>query len=218
MYQTILFDLDGTITDSAPGIINSAAYALNKFGIAVEDRSSLRRFIGPPLQQSFMQFYGLSADEGKLGIKYYREYYTDKGIFENALYDGIPELLRELKAAGKRVLLATSKPEVFAVQILEHFGVAQHFDRIAGATLDEKRVEKPDVIAYALESAGTTDLTQTVMVGDRKHDILGAKQFGMDSIGVLYGYGDRAELQNAGATHIVDSVAALGELLFQSHS
>lgn len=213
MYQTILFDLDGTITDSAPGIINSAAYALNKFGIPVEDRSTLRRFIGPPLQQSFMQFYGLSADEGKLGIKYYREYYTAKGIFENALYDGIPELLGALKAAGKRVLLATSKPESFAVQILEHFGIAQYFDLIAGATLDEKRVEKPDVIAYALASAGITEVSQCVMVGDRKHDILGANQFGMDSVGVLYGYGDLAELAGTGATHIVESVTALGELL-----
>ena len=213
MYQTILFDLDGTITDSAPGIINSVAHALQKFGIPVEDRSTLRRFIGPPLQQSFMQFYGLSADEGKLGIKYYREYYTTKGIFENALYDGIPELLGALKAAGKRVLLATSKPEPFAVQILEHFGIAQYFDLIAGATLDEKRVEKPDVIAYALQCAGISDLTQCVMVGDRKHDILGANQFGMDSVGVLYGYGDMAELTGAGATHIVESVAALGELL-----
>ena len=213
MYQTILFDLDGTITDSAPGIINSAAYALNKFGIPVEDRSTLRRFIGPPLQQSFMQFYGLSADEGKLGIKYYREYYTTKGIFENALYDGIPELLGALKAAGKRVLLATSKPEPFAVQILEHFGIAQYFDLIAGATLDEKRVEKPDVIAYALASAGITEVSQCVMVGDRKHDILGANQFGMDSVGVLYGYGDEAELAGAGATHIVEGVTALGELL-----
>lgn len=208
-YQAVLFDLDGTVTDSAPGITNSAAYALEKFGIHVEDKDTLRPFIGPPLLDSFARFYGFTAEQSRQAVVYYREYYRDRGIYENAVYDGMEELLQSLRAAGK-ILLATSKPEQFAIQILEHFHIAEYFDVIAGATMDETRTDKADVIAYALEKAGIADPSAAVMVGDREYDVLGAKAFGMDCIGVLYGFGSRAELEQAGARYLAETVEEIG--------
>lgn len=213
MYQTVLFDLDGTLTDSGLGITNAVAYALKKFGIQEKDRSKLNVFVGPPLKDSFARYYGLSSEDCERGIAYYREYYQDKGLFENEVYPGIPELLKDLKAAGRRVILATSKPEFFTRQIMEHFQLDQYFDLIAGASMDEKRVEKADVIRYALEKAGITDVTNAVMTGDREYDILGARENGMDSIGVLYGYGSREELEAAGAGQIVETVEELRKIL-----
>lgn len=206
MYKTILFDLDGTLTDPGVGITNSVAYALRKWNIEVEDRTSLYKFIGPPLQDSFMKYYDFDRDQSMQAIKYYREYFADKGIFENELYAGIEELLSQLKASGKAVGVATSKPEEFAVRILEHFHIDQYFDFVAGASMDETRNKKADVIAYGLDKYGITDLASTVMIGDREHDVLGAKQLGLDSIGVLYGYGDYEELKKAGATYIAETV------------
>lgn len=207
MYKTVLFDLDGTLTDPGIGITNSVMYALDKFGIKVEDRTSLYKFIGPPLKESYAKYYHFSDEEVNRAVVYYREYFSEKGIFENILYDGIAEVLDRIKSSGRKIILATSKPDKFAIQILEHFGIDQYFDFVAAATMDETRTGKAEVISYAIESCNITDLRSTVMVGDRENDILGAKAFGIDSIGVLYGYGSREELQSAGAAYLADSVA-----------
>ena len=207
-YQYLLFDLDGTLTDSSAGITNSVAYALKKFGIEVEDRSTLFPFIGPPLIETFMRLYHMSYEDGLRAVEYYREYFGDRGIFENAPYEGIAEMLSFLQSAGKRLILATSKPEVYARRILEHFDLDKYFHFIAGATFDESRSEKWDVIEYALTSCNI-DRTTAVMIGDRKHDMIGAKKTGLDAIGVLWGFGDRAELEETGADIILESVADL---------
>ncbi|MBQ6876302.1 MAG: HAD family hydrolase [Lachnospiraceae bacterium] len=206
MYNTILFDLDGTLTDPGLGITNSAAYALKKHGIEVADRTVLYPFIGPPLLDSFQRFYGFSEEQSEQAVADYREYFREKGLFENEVYSGVEELLQRLKESGKRLIIATSKPEEFAVKILKHFGLASYFDYIVGATMDSSRSKKGDVIAYALEVCGITDKTDVVMVGDREHDVLGAKENGLDSVGVLYGYGSREELEKAGATCVAETV------------
>lgn len=205
-YEVVLFDLDGTLTDPGVGITNSVAYALEKYGILNEDRTELYKFIGPPLHESFEAFYGFSKEKAMEAVAYYREYYSDRGIFENMVYEGIEELLAQLKEAGKTLLVATSKPEMFARMILEHFGLTKYFDYIAGSNMDGSRTKKDEVISYALMAGNVTDLSKAVMVGDREHDILGAKKVGVDSIGVLYGYGSMEELINAGADMIVERV------------
>ena len=212
MYNTILFYLDGTLTDPAVGITNSVAYALEKYGIKVEDRKSLYSCIGPPLNDSFVKYYAFTPEKAMEAIMVYREYFRDKGIFENEVYEGIPELLEKIKKSGRKIVLATSKPEEFAVRILEHFDLAKYFDVVAGASMDEKRNKKGDVIKYAIEKGGfSTD--DAVMIGDREHDIYGARENGIPSIGVLFGYGDREELEKAGADMIADRVADIYELL-----
>lgn len=205
MYQIILFDLDGTITDPGVGITNSVAYALKKWNITVSDRNDLYKFIGPPLQDSFREFYQFSPEECHQAVEYYREYYSQKGIFENKVYPDIEETLQLLKQANKKLLIATSKPEDYAVQILEHFHLAKYFDHICGANMDGTRTKKSDVINYALNTAGFSNPSQVIMVGDRKHDILGAKENRIDSVGVLFGYGNLDELQDAGATYIAQT-------------
>lgn len=212
MFKTILFDLDGTLTDPAEGITNSVAYALEKYGIKVEDRKSLYTFIGPPLNDSFMKYYGFSAEKAMDAIMVYREYFREKGIFENEVYDGIPELLARIKETGRKIVLATSKPEEFAVRILEHFDLMKYFDVVAGASMDEKRNKKGDVIKYAMEKGGFT-AEEAVMIGDREHDIYGAKENGLMSIGVLFGFGSEDELKQAGADYIAASVEEIFELL-----
>ncbi len=206
MYQTILFDLDGTVTDPGVGITNSVAYALDKFGIEVPDKIRLYKFIGPPLSDSFAQYYGFSEEQCDLAVKYYREYFTETGIYENKLYDGMERLLEKIKTAGKGIVLATSKPEEFAERILKYFHVDHYFDFIAGATMDGIRGRKADVISYALENCAAKDLSGTVMVGDREYDIFGAREAGIASIGVLYGYGSEKELRSAGADAIAETV------------
>ena len=206
MYDIVLFDLDGTLTDPGEGITNSVAYALEKFNIIVEDKTELYNFIGPPLIDSFMKYYGMNYEDGLKAVEYYREYFGVKGIFENRVFDGIHEMLERVKKSGRTISLATSKPEVYAKRILEHFNLKKYFDFVGGATMDESRSKKSDVIKHTLQQLGVTDKSRVVMVGDRHHDIDGANQNGLDSIGVLFGYGDRAELQNAGATYIAESV------------
>ncbi len=213
MYKTILFDLDGTLTDPAEGITHSVMYALRKWGIAVEDRRELFRFIGPPLKDSFMTYYGFSEADAERAVEEYRVYFRDKGKFENTVYPGIPDMLRTLKEAGRTLAIATSKPEVFAREILAHFGLADYFTVIAGATMDGTRSGKADVVAYALERLGYPGRATTVMVGDRHHDIEGANAHLLDSIAVLWGYGDEAEHKAAGATHIVKTISTLEDLL-----
>lgn len=208
MFENILFDLDGTLTDPAEGITNSVRYALAKFGIGVKDARELYKFIGPPLLDSFADFYGFSRADAVTALAFYREYFADKGIFENAVYPDIPHVLAELAARGKRLILATSKPEEYAARILEHFSLNGYFDFVGGASMDETRSKKADVIAYALNSCGIGDggKSTTVMIGDRLHDIVGAKENGLHSVGVLYGYGSREELTAAGATYIAETV------------
>ena len=210
----ILFDLDGTLTDPGMGITNSVMHALTHFGITVTDRTQLYRFIGPPLMDSFMEYYGLTEEQAVEAVRVYREYFADKGWAENTVYSGIEALLADLVAAGKMLLVATSKPQIFAERILVHFGLDKYFTHICGVALQAPRgYSKADVIRDALDRAGVSDLTTAVMVGDRHHDIDGAKVVGMDSIGVLYGYGDRTEHEAAGADAIAESVAELKAML-----
>lgn len=206
MYKYILFDLDGTLTNPEIGITNCVMYALEKYGIKVEDRKSLHPFIGPPLLESFQRFYGFSEEQSAQAVKYYRERFSVEGLFENEVYEGVPELLQQLKDRGVVIVLATSKPEEYAVRILQHFDLEKYFDYIAGATMDGSRGEKADVIAYALQISGVEDVSEALMVGDRNYDILGAKANGLDSMGVLFGFGDYEELHAAGADYIVERV------------
>lgn len=215
-YEYMLFDLDGTMVDSGTGITNSVMYALKKYGIDVKDRSELYKFIGPPLYDSFENYYGLTKEEAVAAVEYYREYYRTRGIFENLLYDGIKVLLKMLKDSGRTLIVATSKPTVFSKQILEHFDIAKHFTYIAGSNLDGTMVKKDEVIKRAIESCGITDLSKTVMIGDREHDVIGAKRMGVPSIGVLYGYGNRNELERAGADFIADTVDDVRSILIKS--
>lgn len=209
-YETILFDLDGTITDPAEGITNSVAYSLKSYGIEVEDKRELYSFIGPPLYASFMKYYGFSEQKALEAVDKYREYYSTKGVFECILYPHIEKLLKNLHSSGKKLILATSKPEFFAKQILEHFKINKYFDFLAGATMDSHRVEKADIIKYASK---ITDISSGIMIGDREFDIIGAKTMGLSSIGVTYGYGSREELEKAGADIICESVESIEKIL-----
>lgn len=211
-YKYIFFDLDGTLTEPKVGITKSVAYALEYYGIHVEDLDSLCKFIGPPLKDSFMKYYGFDDAKAEEAVEKYREYFRPYGVYENEMYEGVDKLLKTLKECGKVIVLATSKPTVFAQTILDYFHLDTYFDHVIGSELDGSRVKKGDVIAYALMQAGVTDRSEVLMIGDREHDILGAKQNGLDSIGVLYGHGDRPELEACGADRIVESVEALLDL------
>ncbi len=206
MYKYLLFDLDGTLTDPAEGITNSVAYALNKFGIVVEDKRTLYKFIGPPLVDAFAEYYGFSKEDSEKATAFYRETFRVKGLYENMVYDGVPEMLEELNHKGIKLIIATSKPEEFTMKILKHFDLLKYFDFVAAATFDATRNSKDKVIAYALEKLGIKDRSEVVMIGDRHHDIDGAKDNGVDSIGVLWGFGSREELETAGATHIAENI------------
>ena len=213
MYDTIFFDLDGTLTDPGLGITNSVMHALRHYGIEENERSRLYCFIGPPLKDSFMKYYGFPEVKAQEAIGVYREYFAVKGLYENEVYPGIPEMLRALRDSGYRLAVATSKPETFSEQILEHFGLLPYFSLVAGASMDEVRVRKEDVIAYAMEQLGLRDPKKVLMVGDREHDIIGAKANGMDAAGVLFGYGSREELQEAGADYLAETPEELLQLI-----
>lgn len=212
-YKYILFDLDGTLTDSKIGITKSVQYALSKNNIKVDSLDDLEKFIGPPLKDSFMEFYSFEEERALKSIEFYREYYSDKGIFENEVYDGIPDLLRKLKDKGFIIALATSKPTYFAEIILEHFNLKEYFDIVVGSNLDETRTSKAEVIAYAIQQLKMNNLQDVIMIGDRKHDVIGAKMNNLDSVGVLYGFGSKEELEEAGATYIVSSVEEIYNLI-----
>ncbi len=215
MANYILMDLDGTITNPKVGITKSVQYALRSKGVDIEDLDSLSRHIGPPLKGSFMEFYDYNEEEAAELVEKYREYFSVTGIYENEVFDGMEELLRRLTDSGKKLVTATSKPEVFAREILEYFHLDQYFEDICGATLDGSRSAKADIILYALDKNGITDFNQAVMVGDRRHDIEGAKKVGIKSVGVLYGFGSRAELTNAGADLIAETVADVYDVIMQ---
>lgn len=216
-YKNILFDLDGTITEPREGIINSMLYALGKYGIKVEDKTTLYKFIGPPLRDSFRELCGFDDEKLEEAVRHYREYYSVAGILGNDIMPGMEEAFMRLKAAGCRLYVATSKPEKFAKQILEHLRLADYFDMIAGSSMDGSRDKKELVIGYLLEQAGIgtkrEDLKDTVMVGDRCFDIIGAKHFGMDNIGVTFGYGDREEFLACNAMKIADTAEEMTEYI-----
>lgn len=212
-YRVVLFDLDGTISNSGRGITNSVKYALKKFGIEEEDYGKLARFVGPPLYASFEKYYGFSKEAAIKAVEYYREYYNAGGIFELELYDGVIDLLKYLKHSGKTVILATSKPEVYAEKIAEHFGFKDYFDNISGALLDGSRIDKADIISYALGRIGNPDIKDCIMIGDTAFDIVGANHFGMDSIGVTYGYGAQEDMEAAGATYMADTPEEIKKIL-----
>lgn len=208
MINYLLFDLDGTLTDSAEGIINSVKYTADKLGLAEPDRDTLRKFIGPPLAESFSKLLGLPQDEIKHAISVYREYFSAVGIYENRLYPWTAELLVMLRAAGFKMAVATSKPEVYAGNIITRFQLEKYFDCICGIPLDNPKSTKADVIRRALEIL-KCDKGSTVMVGDRSYDVAGAAACGIPCIGVLYGYGEAGELESAGAAAVCKSCEEL---------
>jgi phosphoglycolate phosphatase len=210
--KLLLFDLDGTLTDPKEGITKSVQYALKTFGIDISDSNGLLKFIGPPLRESFKKYYGFSTDDANRAVEKYREYFLEFGIFENTMYDGIDYLLEELTENGKALMVATSKPTIQAEAVLRHFNLLKYFTFISGAELDGRRSEKCEVITYALEINNAFSPGCAVMIGDREHDIIGARKTGIASVGVAYGYGGFDELSRAGADDIVTSVDELRKL------
>lgn len=217
MYRYILFDLDGTLTDPKLGITSCVQYALHKLGIEEPDRDKLEPFIGPPLLDSFREFYGFDDEKGQQGIAYYRERFATIGIFENEIYPGIAQMLAELQQAGRHLAVASSKPTVYVEKILEHFGIRQYFEVVVGSELDGRRSRKEDVVEEALRQLLHDNLEQCrqdiVMVGDRKYDIEGARIHQVRSIGVEFGYAADGELEAAGADVVVETVEELSDLL-----
>lgn len=211
-FKSVLFDLDGTLTDPAEGITNSVAHALRRMGMPVPPREALYPYIGPPLKYGFETFSGVSPDKSDEAVEFYREHFAVRGLFENEIYRGVPEMLRGLCAAGTGVYLATSKPTVFALRILEHFGIAEYFSGVVGSELDGRRTDKGEVIACVLDTYAL-DPASSAMVGDRSYDMAGASKFGLYPVGVLYGYGSEEELCLAGAKALFADVPALAEFL-----
>ena len=216
MYQYILFDLDGTLTDPKIGITSCVQYALHKLGIEEPDLDELEPFIGPPLTDSFREFYGFDDETVQQAVIYYRERFSTVGLFENDIYPGIAQMLERLKQAGRRLAVASSKPTVFVKQILEHFEILSYFDVVVGSELDGTRVKKEEVVEEALRQLLCDGNGHDIdMVGDRKFDVEGAKAHGIDSIGVAYGYAACGELEEAGADVIVDTVEELEKALWR---
>lgn len=233
MYKYLFFDLDGTLTDSQEGITKSVSYALISLGVEDIPQETKLKFIGPPLKDSFPKYCGFDEEMTAKAIKLYRERYSTVGKFENRPYEGIPELLKELKDDNRMLIIASSKPTEFVEDILKKFDIREYFDLISAAELSGANSEKEDVIRKALkelnfdfkedgvsvdtkdDKSEKIDLSEAVMIGDRHYDIIGANHFGMDSIGVNYGFAqDKNELKDAGATHVVESVKELRDLLF----
>ncbi len=212
-YSYLFWDLDGTLTDPGIGITNSVMYALKKFNIEVADRSVLYPFIGPPLLESFKKYYGFDEETAHLGVTYYREYFGEKGIFENEVYPGIPELLDKCAKNGFKHVLATSKPEHYAVQIMEHFDLAKYFHCMCGSRLDAGYETKADVIRDAFCRCDIEEQSKVLMIGDRLHDICGAKECGVACAAVLWGYGSREEFTQYGADFIVKDLDGLWDII-----
>lgn len=212
-YDYILFDFDGTIMDTGRGITNSVSYAIDKFGDSPLDMKELLKFVGPPLQDSFENICGYDKAKAERAVAVYREYYKAKGMLECSPYEGIEAVLEKLQSAGKKLVIATSKPEAFTKKILDHYKLLQYFNFVAGATFDTTRTKKEQVIAYALESCNIKDKSKVLMVGDRLYDIEGAKINDLDSMGVVYGFGSYEELKNAGATYIGEKVTDIEKII-----
>ncbi|MDO5397709.1 MAG: HAD family hydrolase [bacterium] len=210
----IFFDLDGTLTDPQEGITNCVRYALEAFGIHEEDYDRLMRFIGPPLVDSFSQYYGFDKEKSLAAVEKYRERFSDVGLFENRVYDGICGLLTRLSEAGHVLVIATSKPRVYALRILAKYGLDGYFSFVAGSELDGTRNYKDEVISYAMENIGCA-ADEVIMVGDRRQDIIGAKKCGVTSCGVRFGYAEPGELEAAGADYIADDIEELENILLK---
>lgn len=215
-YDVILFDLDGTLTDSGPGIMNAAAYVLERYGLPRADADFLRKFVGPPLVDSFRDFCGFGPEKAVEAIGVFREYYEPRGVFENSVYPGVPEMLQKLLDAGLRLVVATSKLEPTALRVLEHFDLARYFELAAGSLADNTRTRKAEVVAWVLEKTGVTDKSRALMVGDREHDVIGARENGLACLGVLYGYGSRAELKSAGAAALAETPREAAEIILRA--
>jgi len=209
----ILFDLDGTISDPKTGITKSIQYALESLGIKVENPNDLIKFIGPPIRPAFKEFYGFDDFGAEKAVEKFRERFLVKGLFENVMYDGIDIMLQKLIDAGKTLIIATSKPTIQAKTVLSYFNLDKYFTYVSGSEMNGDRSNKSEVIQYALEQNSIGDVSRCIMVGDRKHDIIGAKTIGMKSVGVLYGYGGYDELSEANADYIVKDVNELSDLL-----
>ncbi len=207
-YKYIFLDLDGTVIDSAAGVTNSVAYALNKLGYTVSDKSELMKFIGPPLSDSFREFYALDDEQISRGISYYREYYSETGISECSLYENVENFLKELKRSGKIISLATSKPEIYAVRILKNLNIYDYFNLVAGSTLDSVRNGKTAVLKYAIDKLNVEDVSRAVLFGDRKHDVIGAHECGIACVYMLHGFGSMEEATAYNADIILDDMAA----------
>jgi phosphoglycolate phosphatase len=205
MFKYAFFDLDGTLTQSEFGILASFRYALDKYGIKLNSREEELRLIGPPLYNSFTDFFGFDEEKATEAIKYYREYYTAGGMFDAPPYEGIKDVLGKIKDSGVKLIVVTSKPQIYAVDVVKHVGLSEYFDRVVGPLEESKVSNKSFLIKRAIEEEGITDLANVVMVGDRRYDIEAANDVGIKSVGVTYGYGSHEELSNAGATYIADS-------------
>ena len=210
-FDTLLFDLDGTLTDSTEGILNCLIYAIERMGFEVPEDTNI--FLGPPIRQSFAEFLGMNGEQVDEAVRIFRERYSDTGLFENRVYDGIPGMLERLKSGGKRLMVATSKPQVYAVRIFERFGLAQYFEIVGGAELDGSRDYKDEVIEYVLAKAGITDRSTVLMIGDRRQDVLGAHKTDIECMGILWGYGSVEELTQAGADYIVRTPQEAADML-----
>ncbi|KPJ72348.1 5'-nucleotidase [candidate division TA06 bacterium DG_78] len=213
-YDIILFDLDGTLTDPKAGITKSIQYALAKLGIIEENQNKLEPFIGPPLLESFKKFYSFGDSKARQAVDYYREYFSNKGIFENNVYRGIPELLKQLYDKKKRLILATSKPTIYSERILKYFDLYKYFYFIFGSNLDLTLTSKTEIIKNVLLKLMDYQKNQVIMIGDRKEDVIGAQQNGLDSIAVTYGYGSNEELKKVNPTYIIHSVEELKLLMY----
>ena len=214
MYQYLLFDLDGTLTNPKEGITKSVQYALHHFGIDVDDPDTLTSYIGPPLIPSFMEFHGLTQEQALEALQVYRQRFASVGLFENEVLEGVPEMLCALKQKGRFLAVASSKPEAYVIRILEHFDLLQYFDEVVGASMDEKRSAKKDVIEEALHRMGKAPGDRNVlMIGDRMHDIEGAWLCGLDSLGVYTGFAADGELEAAGATYVFHSIRSMADFL-----
>ncbi len=216
-YKNILFDLDGTLTNPKEGITNSVAYALKRYGIIVENKDELVPFIGPPLYDSFMKYYGFDRKKAEEAVEVYREYFRPYGIFENIVYDGIGEILNSLKEIGYTLLIASSKPEEFVKQITKKFQLEEYFSEQVGSTMDGSLIKKADVINEAIRRLDLNK-AETVMVGDKSHDIIGAKTAGIDGIGVRWGFASEGELEAEKPVFIAETVADLYDFLRNNYN
>lgn len=206
-YKYVLFDLDGTLTDPKLGITQCVQYALSKFNIHVNDLEELTCFIGPPLENSFQEYYGMTFDKAREAVEFYRERFRTKGMYENEVLEGVKELLEALKQEGFKLYIATSKPTIFATEILKYFNLDSYFISIIGSNLDGTRSTKQEIIEFILDSISESfSKSEVIMIGDRKHDINGANAVGIDSIGVTFGYGSEEELLNASPTYISKNI------------
>ncbi len=210
-YSTLLFDLDGTLTDSTEGILKCLVHAIKQMGFEIPEDTNI--FLGPPIRQSFAEFCGMNAEQVDEAVRIFRERYSTTGLFENRVYEGIPGMLERLESGGKRLMVATSKPQVYAVRIFERFGLSQYFEIVGGAELDGTRDYKHEVIEYVLAQAGITDRSSVLMIGDRRQDVLGAHKTGIECMGILWGYGSVEELNEAGADYIAETPGKAADML-----